>query len=143
MDEPSTPSGTDSGAPAVDRAASILETLLSAADVRKVYGEALRQGDTLLIPTAEVLAIAGFGLGSGGGTDRGAHGDSRRGGGGGGGGGGRVFARSVAIIVASPEGVRVHPVIDVTKIALAALTAAGFVLASLKGIAKRSRFCRC
>jgi hypothetical protein len=33
----------------------------------------------------------------------------------------------VAVIVSSPEGVRVEPVIDLTKIAMAALTAGGFV----------------
>jgi hypothetical protein len=34
----------------------------------------------------------------------------------------------VAVVIASPEGVRVEPVVDPTKIALAALTAAGFML---------------
>jgi hypothetical protein len=34
----------------------------------------------------------------------------------------------VAVIVASPSGVQVQPVIDVTKVALAALTAAGFMV---------------
>ena len=38
------------------------------------------------------------------------------------------------MIVASAEGVEVRPVVDVTKIALAALTAAGFVLAAWKGM---------
>jgi len=38
-----------------------------------------------------------------------------------------VFSRPVAVIIAAPEGVRVEPVVDVTKIGLAALTAAGFM----------------
>jgi uncharacterized spore protein YtfJ len=59
------------------------------------------------------------------------------GGGGGGGGGGRVFSRPVAVVVASPEGVRVEPVLDVTKIALAALTAGGFMLATLARMSRR------
>jgi hypothetical protein len=42
-----------------------------------------------------------------------------------------VFSRPVAVIIASPEGVRVEPVVDVTKIALAALTAAGFMVGML------------
>jgi uncharacterized spore protein YtfJ len=54
--------------------------------------------------------------------------ESQVGGGSGGGGGGRVLSRPVAIIVSSPEGVYIEPVIDVTKIALAALTAAGFMV---------------
>jgi uncharacterized spore protein YtfJ len=53
------------------------------------------------------------------------------GGGGGGGGGGRVLSRPVAIIIASPDNVRVEPVVDVTKISLAALTAGGFILGML------------
>jgi hypothetical protein len=45
----------------------------------------------------------------------------------------------VAVIVSSPEGVEVRPVIDVTKIALAALTAAGFVWAAWNGMSKPKR----
>jgi uncharacterized spore protein YtfJ len=127
------------GAPA-NRAADVMESLISAADVSKVYGEPIRQGDTLILPAAEVLAIAGFGMGSGGGIGRDRQGTPQRGGGGGGGGGGKTLARSVAVIVASPEGVRIRPVIDFTKIALAALTAAGFVFASWRGMSKPKRF---
>jgi len=75
-------------------------------------------------------------MGSGTG-DLGARGGlARRGGGGGGGGGGKTLARSVAVIVSSPEGVEIRPVIDVTKIALAALTAAGFVWAAMRKMSK-------
>jgi hypothetical protein len=35
------------------------------------------------------------------------------------------------VVINSPEGVRVEPVVDVTKIALAALTAAGFMIGML------------
>jgi hypothetical protein len=35
------------------------------------------------------------------------------------------------VIIADPQGVRVEPVVDITKIALAALTAAGFMLATM------------
>jgi uncharacterized spore protein YtfJ len=125
-----------------DRAARVMERLLAAADVSRVYGEPIRHGDTLLIPAAEVLTIAGFGTGSGAGVRPDPRGEPGRGAGGGGGGGGRTLARSVAVIVASPEGVRVEPVFDFTKIALAALTAAGFVWASWRGMAKPRRFLR-
>ena len=48
-------------------------------------------------------------------------------------------AHSEAVIVSSPEGVEVRPVIDVTKIALAALTAAGFVWTALRKMSKTSK----
>ena len=121
------------------RASAAFERILGAGDVSKVYGKPIQKGDATIIPAAEILAIGGFGAGGGSGADPLT---KRRGGGGGGGGGGRVFARSVAVIVATPEGVRVEPVIDITKIALAALTAAGFVVAAWSGMGKKNRFLR-
>jgi uncharacterized spore protein YtfJ len=123
-------------APTADRAAEVVERLIDAGDVSKVYGEPIRQGDTLLIPTAEILAIAGIGMGGGAGVSD----DGRKSRGSGGGGGGRTLARAVAVVVATPEGVTVKPVIDFTKIALAFLTAAGFVWASWRGMKKPKRF---
>lgn len=124
--------------PPLDSVSRVMERLLEAADVSKVYGEPIRHENVMLLPAAEILAIAGFGMGSGGGAAVHQEGEKSRGSGGGGGGGGRTLARSVAVIVASPEGVEVKPVIDFTKIALAALTAAGFVMAAWKGM-KRPR----
>lgn len=117
----------------------VMERLLEAADVSKAYGEPILHGDVLLLPAAEVLAIAGFGMGSGGGVALQREGQRSRGSGGGGGGGGKTLARSIAVVVASPEGVHVKPVLDFTKIALAALTAAGFVLAAWKGMKRPGR----
>jgi uncharacterized spore protein YtfJ len=95
-----------------------------------VYGEPIKNDDTLVIPTAEVLSVMGFGIGSGSGG--GGEGEQAgQGSGAGGGGGGRVLCRPVAVVIASPEGVRVEPVVDVTKIALGALTAGGFMLMML------------
>jgi uncharacterized spore protein YtfJ len=107
-----------------------METFLEAASVDAVYGEPVENGEFLIIPTAEVLSVAGFGVGSGYGSNA-EEGNGNMGGGEGGGGGGRVLSRPVAIIVSSPEGVRVEPVVDVTKIALAALTAGGFMMGML------------
>jgi uncharacterized spore protein YtfJ len=53
------------------------------------------------------------------------------GGAGGGVGGGRTLSRPVAVIIASPEGVRVEPIADRTKVIMAAITAAGFVASML------------
>jgi len=103
-----------------------IEEFLAAADVRVVYGEPIVHDDTMIIPTAEVLCGLGFGVGSGSGTSSDEKPDKpSQGSGSGGGGGGRILSRPVAVIVASPEGVRVEPVVDITKIGLAALTALG------------------
>jgi uncharacterized spore protein YtfJ len=127
------------GSPPLDRVAVIMERLLETADVSKVYGEPILHDGLMILPAAEVLAIAGFGMGSGGGVAVQPEGrEKSRGSGGGGGGGGKTLARTVAVIVVSAEGVEVRPVIDFTKIALAALTAAGFVMAAWKGM-KRPR----
>jgi uncharacterized spore protein YtfJ len=109
-----------------------LESFLSTADVEAAYGETIINGDTLIIPTAEVLAVLGIGMGSGYGSGGDREGQNPgEGGGSGGGGGGRVFSRPVAVVIASPEGVRVEPVVDVTKIVLAFLTAFGFMFTLL------------
>lgn len=104
-----------------------MDTFLETANVDAVYGEPIENGETVVIPSAEVLAIMGFGMGSGYGSSS-EEGEENQGGGSGGGGGGRVLARPVAAIISSPEGVRVEPIVDVTKIALAGLTAGGFML---------------
>jgi len=107
-----------------------LETFLNAADVEAVYGPPVSQGENVVIPTAEVLSLVGFGLGSGGGS-QGSTENPNTGSGGGGGGGGRVLARPVAAIIMSPDGVRVEPIVDVTKIAVAVFTTFGFMAALL------------
>jgi uncharacterized spore protein YtfJ len=107
-----------------------MDKFMDSASVYAVYSEPIRNGDTLVIPAAEVLSVMGFGMGSGSGPSP--EGEERgQGEGSGGGGGGRVLSRPVAVIIASPEGVRVEPVVDVTKVALAALTAAGFMVGML------------
>ena len=124
----------------LDHVDHTFDRFLAAADVDKVFGEPIRQGDTTIVPAAELITGMGFGFGFGRGSDSRRH----EGGGGGGGGGGSVLARPVAVVVASPEGVRVEPVVDVTKVALAALTAGGFMLATWFGLArpKKPDFCQ-
>jgi uncharacterized spore protein YtfJ len=107
-----------------------MDQFLSAASVEAVYQLPIHEGEHTVIPAAEVLSVAGFGLGSGSGSQD--PGEAERpvtGEGGGGGGGGRVFARPVAAIVISPSGVRVQPILDVTKIVLAVFTTLGFMTA--------------
>lgn len=128
--------------PAIDTVEYTLDSFLATADVNAVYGEPVEHGDTLIIPAAEVLCGMGFGVGYGEGDapagkdEKGETTDSGGGSGGGGGGGGRVLSRPVAVIIAGPQGVRVEPVVDITKIALAALTTAGFMIGMLARIRK-------
>jgi uncharacterized spore protein YtfJ len=107
-----------------------MDKFLSAASVEAVYGTPISQGETTVIPAAEVLSIAGFGLGAGG-SSRESDNSEDTGSGTGGGGGGHVLARPVAAIVISPTGVHIEPIVDVTKIGLAVLTTLGFMVGML------------
>lgn len=111
---------------AIDMVQSSMENFIAVADVKRVYGQPVQHGETIVIPAAEVVAGMGFGAGYGAGGP-----DDANGVGGGGGGGGKALARPVAVVIADDEGVRVEPIVDPTKIALAAFTAAGFILSTL------------
>ncbi len=133
-----------SSADAIDAVEVTLDKLLDVASVDAAFAEPIEHGDTIIIPCAEVLANVGFGVGYGFGQSSGAKEEGNNsnpgsggGGGAGGGGGGRTFSRPVAVIVSSPDGVRVEPVVDVTKIALAVFTAGGFMLAMLTRMMRR------
>jgi len=114
---------------------STMEAFIESASVDRVYGAPIEVGETIIIPAAENLVVLGFGAGGGyGSTEFEGDEDTQtagegvgEGGGGGGGGGGRTLSRPVAVIIASPDGVRVEPVADRTKVLMAAITAAGFV----------------
>lgn len=114
---------------------STMVAFVNTASVEHVYGTPIEVGETIIIPTAENLVVMGFGAGGGYGTtefegDGGAQSTGEgvgEGSGGGGGGGGRTLSRPVAVIIASPDGVRVEPVTDSTKIFMAAITAVGFM----------------
>ena len=79
---------------ALDMAQETMETFIETADVSKVYGEPIVHEDTMIIPSAEVLAVAGFGAGYGSGGPEDVGGE-----GGGAGGGGRTFSRPVAVVI--------------------------------------------
>ena len=101
-----------------------------------VYGPLIEQGENVVIPAAEVLSIVGFGLGQGAGSQYATE-PENTGSGGGGGGGGRVLARPVAAIIMSPTGVRVEPIVDVTKIVLAVFTTLGFMVTMITRMTRR------
>lgn len=79
----------------------------------RIFRDPVHVGDRVVI-TAAALDIAG-GMGVGNGID------NQGNGGGGGGGGGRTEGRPVAAIDIGPEGVRIHPIIDFTRIGVTLL----------------------
>jgi uncharacterized spore protein YtfJ len=120
---------------AVEVVERTMERFFDRADVKLVYGRPIRQGDTTIIPAAEVTVVTGFGAGIG--LGGGMQNEGGAANGGAGGGGGTTSARPVAVIVASPDGVRVEPVLDLTKIGLAVITAWGFMLSMFLRIRRR------
>jgi uncharacterized spore protein YtfJ len=117
--------GFISGAEQVSRA------IERASNGEGAVGPATVVGDHTVIPLVETFASGGFGGGSGVGTE----GESR-GSGTGGGGGGFGRSRTIAIADVGPDGVKVRPVIDVTGLALPAVSA---VAALLLGRRRRRR----
>jgi uncharacterized spore protein YtfJ len=125
---------------AADVIEKTMDKFLDAASVDHVYSEPVKYGDTIVIPAAEVLSAAGFGLGFGSGSSgEEEEGEESSGSAGGGGGGGRVLARPVAVVVVSPEGVRIEPVADRTKVLLALITTLGFMFSILARIKNTGR----
>lgn len=100
---------------------SISENVRGSASVSTVFGEARTVGSKTVIPIASVRL--GFGAGScecKSGEEEGAPSA-------GGGGGGGAIARPVAVLEVTEQETRVIPVVDVTRIALASLCAAGCI----------------
>jgi len=127
-----------------DQTATMLEKIFAAAQPGAVYGQPVGSETYTVITAAEVTSGGGFGMGMGlgpqprpGGTaaatpDAAQPEDRDTGGGVGGGGGGGSMGRPVAVIAIGPDGVTVRPVVDVTKVALAGLTAWAAMLAVLR-----------
>ena len=104
-----------------DRAA--IATVSQLFDVYKagvIFGEPTTIGDTTVITASEVQVGMGIGFGYGSGGEGATSGE-----GGGVGGGGGSAGRPVAAILISPTGVRVEPIVDVTKLGLAFFTTIG------------------
>ncbi len=123
-----------------------IDRLLEAARPEAVYGEPLAVGDSQVFTACETLAALGFGFGLGGAetaespdeAPEADEGEAQSGSGGGGGGGGMSTGRPVAIVRVDAQGVTVEPVVDITKIALAAFTALGAMFVMFAKMAKRA-----
>lgn len=125
---------SDEGLTSLDVVQATFDEFLSNANVNAVYSKPVRQGDTVVITAAEVFSGFGFGIGEGSGMQ-----GDQKGGGSGGGGGGQTFSRPVAVVVCTPNGVSVQPIMDRTKLWMAALTAAGFMLTTLSKMRRPPR----
>ena len=133
------------------QALELVEKLFAVAQPGAVFGEPVTAGEYTVITASEVKVGMGFGYGSGAGTGPGpaesetesaeeAEGDGAGTGyGGGGGGGGVSGGRPVAVINIGPHGVRVEPVVDPTKIALAALMTFGSMFMMLGKMRRASK----
>jgi uncharacterized spore protein YtfJ len=104
---------------AAAKAEGLLQSILGSAKSEDVYGPVTTVGDRTIIPVAAIERAGGFGFGGGGGSDE----QDNEGGGVGVGGGGASTARPVAVIEVDESGVRVRPILDLTKVALVALAA--------------------
>ena len=113
----------------------VLTGMAETARADAVFGEPMERGDSIVIPCSEVFVGMGFGMGMGGGGDQ----QQGQGSGGGAGAGGSARGRPVAAIIISPEGVRVEPIVDVTKVVLASLTTGAFILLWLTRLSRAMR----
>jgi uncharacterized spore protein YtfJ len=104
-----------------EQAGELIGRLFRVADPGVVFSAPVTAGERTIIVASEVVISMGVGFGSGVGPTEGG-GEST---GGGGGGGGYSFGRPVATIIIEPQGVRVEPVVDPTKIAIAMFTTLG------------------
>lgn len=135
-------SGTSASAATVEHA---LREAMATVRADSIFGQPVERGGTTVIPCAEV--VIGMGLGGGGGSAPAAQsqgagevtGDQRAAGGEGYGGGGGGRGRPVAVIVVTADGVRVQPVLDVTRLALAGMTTGAFMAFWLARLASGTR----
>jgi uncharacterized spore protein YtfJ len=109
--------------PSQKEATELMEKLIAAGHADAVFSPPVESGEYTVITVAEARVAMGYGFGGGSGVDQqDKQGESPTAAGYGGGGGGASMARPVAIIEIGPNGARVEPIVDPTKIALAFLS---------------------
>ncbi len=105
---------------------AVIERLFEVVKPEALYSEPIEAGDHMVITASEILVTMGAGYGGGGGgipedgDEENEENDTSFGSGGGG--GGYSMGRPVAVISIGPKGVRVDPIVDPTKIAIAFFT---------------------
>ena len=106
--------------PSQQEANALLARLYDVVEPDMVYGEPVTQGEYTVITAREVTMALGVGYG-------------------GGGGGGTATGRPVAVIEIGPSGVRVEPIVDPTKIAVAMFTTLGTMGVMLLKMVRQAR----
>jgi uncharacterized spore protein YtfJ len=113
-----------------------LERLFAAAQPGAVFSEPVSAGAYTVITASEVSLGGGFGFGGGYGPTSHADGSASEtavAGGKGGGGAGGSTGRPIAAIIIGPDGVKVQPIVDVTKFLLTMIGTMRF----MAGVARR------
>ena len=106
-----------------DQIANTIRSIAAQADAQSVFAEPVTDRGVTLMPAASVTLIAEFGIGSGYGTyPQSERAES------GGGGGAAISAPPVAVIRASEDDIEVVYVVDPTRIVMAGLAAAVFLI---------------
>ena len=127
------------------QANKLMKRLFSITRPDAVFSQPVTQGEYTVITASELTAGLGYGYGGGGGVSpssgegEGSQSMTEGGFGRGGGGGGGTTARPVAAIVMGPNGVRVEPIVDPTKIAIAFFTAFGAMMIALRKMRQASQ----
>ena len=127
--------------PTQARAHELMSTMFAAAEPAAIFSEPMVHGEYAVITASETIGGLGYGYGGGGGVDEPGDeaGVGSYGSGGGGGGIGSILGRPVAAISIGPEGVRVEPIVDPTKIAIAFLTMIVAIVSSVRQARKMKR----
>jgi len=129
--------------PTQEDANELMDKMFEAAKPSSIFSEPVVYGEYAVITASETIGGLGYGYGGGSGVEGSSsdeEGETRTGSygsGGGGGGGGSILARPVAAISIGPDGVRVEPIMDPTKIAIAFLTTMAAIFMSLRQIRKK------
>lgn len=118
----------------------ITEAAREALDVRKLVGEPIVHGATMVIPVARVAGGSGMGYGAGTVDAPGHRPSSAAGGQGDGGGGGfGVTGRALGAYVIRDDSVEWRPAIDLTRVVLGAQAAAVVAVVTLARALRRRR----
>jgi uncharacterized spore protein YtfJ len=139
MDAPTVPAETSPSQYKLDK---LFDKVLVAAQPSAVFSSPVVSGAYTVITASEVMAGGGLGFGTGTGPVTTAQANGKAATrevaqGSGGGGGGGSHGRPIAAILIGPDGVKVQPIVDATKIALAAMAAWGSVALLAIRLARR------
>lgn len=109
----------------VNRLFDLFESRKDAASWKAVFGEPRVEGETTLIPVASVTYGMGLGVGASGIGQDDEEDEAEQVGGGGGVGG---VSKPVAVIVVTPERTTIKPVLDRSRVIVAGMITAGWIV---------------